>query len=353
MPPPPAPAALAAGGGGRRRRRLRRRGLGVANPTVSMLAAEARGGALAGRWWKAPDFRVSCAAPRQGDSLAIVVRVQPPPNPLAALVRAIGVAAAGGALVHVAWDGARVPCFPCPNREGMWRAIVPTTPLDPPRNYTLDVRVNDCFHRGAVAELALHPHDFLVEHIWLPEGRSGATSDAAAEKRVDDAVSRATPEQLWRGRFLPPVSEDLSVTTTPYGAQRFYNGVFRHGYFHGGVDLAADPGTPVVAPQDGRVVLNGREEEGFAVEGNCLSLDHGHGVTSLYLHLEDVLVSEGAMVCAGDVVATVGNTGASTGPHLHYGILVHGKSVDPTPWMAQCDGDGNGDGRYMRPPWAC
>ena len=89
-----------------------------------------------------------------------------------------------------------------------------------------------------------------------------------------------------------------------------------------------------MAPAAGRVSLVGREDAGFPSAGNCVGLDHGQGVQSLLLHLEAACVAEGQPVAAGQVVGRVGSSGASTGPHLHWGLFVAGEAVDPAPWLA-------------------
>jgi murein DD-endopeptidase MepM/ murein hydrolase activator NlpD len=72
--------------------------------------------------------------------------------------------------------------------------------------------------------------------------------------------------------------------------------------------------------------------EGFELHGNTIGIDHGQGVLSIMIHLSRIDVQEGQRVEAGQVIGAVGSTGASTGPHLHWGLYVHGLSVDPEPW---------------------
>jgi len=79
----------------------------------------------------------------------------------------------------------------------------------------------------------------------------------------------------------------------------------------------------------------GRESQGFKIHGNVVGLDHGQGVASILMHLARIDVKEGDVVKAGQVIGTLGSTGASTGPHLHWGLYVHGQSVDPVPWRLQ------------------
>ena len=70
------------------------------------------------------------------------------------------------------------------------------------------------------------------------------------------------------------------------------------------------------------------------VNGNCIFLDHGHGVISAYLHLSSLLVKEGDFVNKGQVIGKVGSTGIASGPHLHWGMYVLGKTVDPIGWTS-------------------
>jgi murein DD-endopeptidase MepM/ murein hydrolase activator NlpD len=94
---------------------------------------------------------------------------------------------------------------------------------------------------------------------------------------------------------------------------------------HLGVDVAAPRGTQITAPAPGRVSFVGRKF-GF---GLVVEIDHGNGVTTRYAHCGSALVSEGARVQRGVAIATVGTSGLSTGPHLHYEVLVNGRQVDP------------------------
>lgn len=94
---------------------------------------------------------------------------------------------------------------------------------------------------------------------------------------------------------------------------------------HEGLDIGARPGTPIVAPADARVAYAG-VKPGF---GKFVQLDHGYGIESFYAHAKSLFVKKGAIVNRGDLIAKIGNTGSSTGPHLHYEIRVNGTPVDP------------------------
>jgi murein DD-endopeptidase MepM/ murein hydrolase activator NlpD len=99
--------------------------------------------------------------------------------------------------------------------------------------------------------------------------------------------------------------------------------------FHPGLDVAAPEGTPVHAPADG-VVVKTERHGGY---GKVLYVSHGDGITTRYGHLLEYRTRPGERVRRGDVVGLVGNTGRSTGPHLHYEVLVHGKQVDPMKYV--------------------
>ncbi len=99
--------------------------------------------------------------------------------------------------------------------------------------------------------------------------------------------------------------------------------------FHHGLDIAARIGTPVMAPADGTVIFSGKK----GTLGNSIIIDHGNGIITRYGHLSKRLVKRGQTVKRGDLIGKVGNTGLSTGPHLHYEVRKHGVPVDPEKYI--------------------
>jgi murein DD-endopeptidase MepM/ murein hydrolase activator NlpD len=99
--------------------------------------------------------------------------------------------------------------------------------------------------------------------------------------------------------------------------------------FHAGLDIAADFGTMVVAPARGRVIFSGMN----GPFGRMVEIDHGYGLRTHYAHLSKALVKPGQIVDRGLPIGEVGSTGRSTGPHLHYGVEVNGRTVDPTDYI--------------------
>ncbi|MBD0392300.1 MAG: M23 family metallopeptidase [Microcoleus sp. C1-bin4] len=253
---------------------------------------------------------VTPANPQLGDTLSVIIQVD----------------GNGGETPKVSLQQKNYPAFGIGN--GRFRALLPTTPLEKPGARLLQVAGD-----GQVQKLSVQvrDRDFPTQSIWLPPGKDSEGTDAEFD-RVDAFKALVTPEKFWDGKLLRPNSGEI---TTIYGVRRYYNGVFAQDYYHRGVDYAGAYGSPVVAPAAGRVSLVGRESQGFKIHGNVVGIDHGQGVASILMHLSRIDVKEGDVVKAGQVIGALGSTGASTGPHLHWGLYVHGQSVDPVPWRLQ------------------
>ena len=151
-----------------------------------------------------------------------------------------------------------------------------------------------------------------------PEDLARIRADNAAIQEVRRLDTAATD---FVGGFKWPVTGRLSGA---FGAQRILNGKPRQ--HHNGVDVAAPIGTPIAAAAPGRVVLV-HQDMFFA--GKTVILDHGHGLTSIYIHMSEITVKEGQRVKTGDTIGRVGMTGRATGPHLHWGVTLFGTHVDP------------------------
>ncbi len=131
-----------------------------------------------------------------------------------------------------------------------------------------------------------------------------------------------------RSRCIPaiqPISnKDLRRTASGYGMR--IDPIYRTPRFHTGMDFSAKVGTEVYATGDG-VVVYSAWKQGY---GNCLQIDHGYGFQTLYGHLSKFRKRVGQKVKRGEVIGEVGNTGKSTGPHLHYEVIVRGKYDNPS-----------------------
>lgn len=167
--------------------------------------------------------------------------------------------------------------------------------------------------------------DGTVATRTAPGGGAGAPSETAAIL----------------GRMIWPLAMDgVEIMSSRYGPRtRPGDGATR---FHRGLDLRAEPGTPVHAVADARVARSGRG----GAYGNHVVLDHGEGLESLYAHHSRNLVREGGQVRRGQVIGLVGRTGNATGDHLHFELRWRGGTVDPWTVLPALDGDrGRRDGR--------
>ncbi len=167
------------------------------------------------------------------------------------------------------------------------------------------------------------------EAIRLPPDRQNLLDPKLIQEEREKVLAACTPfepERRWNGLFRYPV-ENPQVTS-PFGTRRSYNGG-PYSSYHEGLDLRGTTGTPVYAPAEGLVAL----AEPLIVRGNAVILRHGWGVCSGYWHLSAVAIRSGQSVKAGDLLGYVGNTGLSTGAHLHWEIRVRGIPVDPRQWV--------------------
>ncbi|NET45255.1 M23 family metallopeptidase [Okeania sp. SIO2B3] len=245
--------------------------------------------------------------PQLGDTLSVVIQES-----------------IGGATPKVNMDGKTYSFFSI--GQNKLRALLPTTPLDRPGTRQLQINTEAGIQN---VNVNLQSRSFPTQSIWLPPGKDSLKGTDLEFDRVGAFKKLVTPEKFWNGPFIRPNQGPVS---TIYGVRRYYNGEFAENYYHRGVDYADYNGSPVVAPAAGRVALVGLESQGFEIHGNTVGIDHGQGVTSIFIHLSRINVQEGDFVKAGQLIGAVGSTGASTGPHLHWGLYVSGQAVDPVPW---------------------
>ena len=141
--------------------------------------------------------------------------------------------------------------------------------------------------------------------------------DKATKER---AFAHVTPAREWNGEFQPPVKAQISDV---FGTSRTFNGKTQS--VHQGLDYAVPEGTPVAALNSGTVLL----AQSLFFEGNCVVLDHGQGLLTLYMHLSKIEVKEGDRIKSGEKVGLSGGTGRATGPHLHVAVRWQGVYLNP------------------------
>jgi murein DD-endopeptidase MepM/ murein hydrolase activator NlpD len=181
--------------------------------------------------------------------------------------------------------------------------------------------------RTQTARIAVAPRDWPVENVsGVPPKTVEPPPEIAAriereQAQVTAARNRDDDRVDFAQAFVWPVKGRISGR---FGNQRVYNGVPKSP--HSGMDIAAPNGTPVLAPAAGVVTFAAPD---LYLTGGTLLLDHGHGVSSNFLHLSRIDVKVGDRVMQGQVIGTVGATGRATGPHLHWGMNWFDVRVDP------------------------
>lgn len=177
------------------------------------------------------------------------------------------------------------------------------------------------------ARLAVQPRDWPLQRVNGVPPKTVDPPPAIAERirreqaRVSAARVRDDPRTDFTQAFVRPVEGRISGR---FGRARVYNG--KPGAPHSGMDIAAASGTPVRAPAAGIVTFADKD---LYLTGGTLLVDHGHGISSNFLHLSRIDVKVGDRVEQGQVIAAVGSTGRSTGPHLHWGMSWFDVRIDP------------------------
>ena len=141
-------------------------------------------------------------------------------------------------------------------------------------------------------------------------------------KIISDARSLDSNLTFFKNKFIPPL--DKAIITGVYGSQRILNG--KPKWPHYGIDFAAKEGTKIKAMLDGTATM---VEADLFYTGGTLIFDHGHGISTLYMHMQKIYVKKGQKVKQGEIIGTVGSTGRSTGAHLDVRLNWFGTRLDP------------------------
>ncbi len=216
--------------------------------------------------------------------------------------------------------------------KGVYYGLVGVHVFTEPGLYELELRAVDARGQSTAVTtgVLLEAGRFGYERIDVPASRTSLLDPAvfARDRERFDAVRHIfTPQRLWTTPFQRPCGGSISAY---FGSHRSYNGGPYTSY-HSGVDFRAPGGTPVHASAAGTVVL----AEPMALWGDAVVIDHGWGVLTGYGHLSTIEVQVGQQVLQGELIGKVGNTGLSTGAHLHWEMWVGGNSVNGLQWLEE------------------
>jgi len=197
-----------------------------------------------------------------------------------------------------------------------------------PQSYFMEITTErrDGSRETVHRKLTVGPREFPETNLTVAPGMAKAPPEEAERiKReaalVASVLGAVSPEWLATGPFLSPLPDHEPFPN--FGQRRLYNNAVAS--THTGVDISAPAGTPVRASNAGRVVL----ASDLYYSGKTVIIDHGLGVFTYYGHFSKILVKRGDLVKKGDVIAEVGQTGRSTGPHLHWSVRILDSRVDP------------------------
>lgn len=169
--------------------------------------------------------------------------------------------------------------------------------------------------------------EYLSEYITISdEVAESMTAEVIARERelIYQVFSTRSDEKLWKSPFQLPSQGSI---TSAFGTRRTYN-LFPSSSYHAGTDFSVDGGDTVLAPADGVVVFTAP----LTVRGNVVIIDHGWGLISGFWHLAEFSVEDGDVVEEGQPIAIIGNTGLSTGAHLHWEVRLNGIPVNGIQW---------------------
>ncbi|MEO8316114.1 MAG: peptidoglycan DD-metalloendopeptidase family protein [Pseudomonadota bacterium] len=225
---------------------------------------------------------------------------------------------------QVEWEGRRVLVT---MDGGRHRAVVGIALTVQPGDYSLTLRDAD---GERILPVRIAPKKYTEQRLTVAQSQVDLSPADLARDKQEQQRQRASLDSF--SNTLPDTFRLLQPTPGPrsdsYGKRRVFNGQSRNP--HSGMDITASKGAPIVAPADAVVLDTGD----FFFNGNTVILDHGGGFITLYCHLSAYAVKKGDRVKAGQLIGKVGATGRVTGPHLHFGVLLNGASVDPGLFLA-------------------
>lgn len=202
--------------------------------------------------------------------------------------------------------------------------IIPTNYDTQAGEYNIEISHKN-YYIDYLFEVTIKPRDYKVQNLRIDPSIESSTRNEEAYEEYNKYFLQAREvsesNRYFEGDFLLPTE---GILTTEFGEQRYVNDKLTS-YRHDGIDIAAPLGEHVLATNTGKVVFT----MDMILTGKTIMIDHGQGIFSTYLHLDDILVEEGDLVDKGDLIGLIGTTGFSTGPHLHFTISYYNIPLEP------------------------
>jgi murein DD-endopeptidase MepM/ murein hydrolase activator NlpD len=217
------------------------------------------------------------------------------------------------------------------NGAGSYVAIQGVHVLADPGIYPL--ALNGVLASGESFELTqmvvVNSGDYSFEKINVDPSFLDPVVGEAESSYIASITAPVSPEKMWSGYFSSPTPFDIFINSY-FGTRRSYNNS-DYTYFHSGIDFGGGMGADVLCPANGRVVFAGPLD----IRGNATVIDHGWGIYTGYWHQSEIFVNVGDAVEEGQVIGLVGNTGRSSGAHLHWEVWAGGVQVEPYDWLVE------------------
>ncbi len=229
---------------------------------------------------------------------------------------------------YITYNGKKLPLiniFYSPEKH-VYRSLIGTDPKTSIETKEVKIYQKDKFLKKII--FTVTDGEFESEYINLPKEKKKLITNTRLVNEgtiIGNKFKTITKPAKWRGGFIMPSKGRISSS---YGMQRKYN-KDKLAWWHKGIDIANVIGTPIVAPNDGNIILTTT----FDIHGKTVMLNHGHGVVSIFNHMNSINVKNGQFVKRGTTIGTIGNTGSSTGPHVHWGLSVNNTRVNPMQWV--------------------
>jgi murein DD-endopeptidase MepM/ murein hydrolase activator NlpD len=168
-------------------------------------------------------------------------------------------------------------------------------------------------HNSLLREMHDQVEQLAAAAVQQDQSFESLLEELSDQQNLLASTPAITPTKGW-------ITSGFGYRKSPYTERR---------EFHKGIDIAAPKGTPILATANGSISFTGRK----GALGKVVSVDHGHGISTRFAHVQKILKKRGEKVKRGDIIALVGNTGRSTGPHVHYEVHVNGIPVNPKKYI--------------------
>ncbi len=208
--------------------------------------------------------------------------------------------------------------------DGVQYAVVGIPLSATPGSHVLEMR--DATGTSSTLSFTVTDKQYVEQRLTITNERQVNPNNEDMERINRESAEMNAAFSRWDESLQPVLRMQApteGVRSSSFGLRRFFNEQPRAP--HSGMDIAAPEGTPIVAPAPGVIVATGH----YFFNGNTIILDHGHGLISLYCHMNTIDVAVGQRVAAGQQIGAVGQTGRVTGPHLHWSINLNNVRVDP------------------------